>query len=108
MVLPLFAHQLLAHQTPSEQHGTLEVLQGFERDSHQLRILVKSNGCTQVKDFRVHVHDKQLSIYRIKPDWCRGKTHMVWLNLPSFVAADAKGANFMVRNTFNYFDKTTK
>lgn len=64
------------------QHSIKEPLahlHGLEVKGNKLRLQVMSNGCTKVKSFELIWQGNNLTIQRLKPDYCRRMPHKIWL-----------------------------
>ena len=54
-------------------------LHGLEVKDNKLRLQVISNGCTKAKSFKLIWQGDNLTVQRLKPDYCRRMPHKIWL-----------------------------
>lgn len=54
-------------------------LHGLEAKDNKLRLQVMSNGCTKGKSFKLIWQGDNLTVLRLKPDYCRRVPHTIWL-----------------------------
>jgi hypothetical protein len=71
-------------------------LHGLEAKEKLIRLQVMSNGCTKAKSFKLNWQKDNLSIQRLKQDYCRRTPHKIWLEfeIPTEIKA------FSVANKF--------
>jgi len=85
--------------------NSLEVIYGFDIKADGLWFLVKSNGCTNEKNFnlqlkRIDNNTAQASLFRTKRDLCRGLPRLVSIKMP--INDDSiTGSHFTARNPFS-------
>lgn len=54
-------------------------LNGFKTKGKEISLQVMSNGCTKAKSFKLIWQDDNLTVQRLKPDFCRRVPHKIWL-----------------------------
>ncbi|WDE04260.1 hypothetical protein SG34_023415 [Thalassomonas viridans] len=57
-----------------------ETIYGIKYQGNTLSIQVMSNGCTTTKNFKQAWQNNQLTLERIKDDFCRRRPHKKWLD----------------------------
>ena len=86
--------------TASEKQ--LEPLYGIVLTKGNVRIQVKSNGCTNAASFEMAVKQNQLSIFRVKPDNCRRGNFRVWVDFTEHYRMN----RLILINPIKFFDKS--
>jgi hypothetical protein len=73
-------------------------LYGIESKDKKVRLQVMSNGCTKTKSFKLIWQGDNLTVQRLKPDYCRRMPHKIWLEfeIPTLIK------EFSVANKFAY------
>jgi len=87
------------------QGNSLEVIYGFDIKTDGLWFLVKSNGCTNEKNFNLQVKrldndTAEASLYRKKRDLCRGLPRLVSIKMP-INASSITSSHFIASNPFS-------
>ena len=80
-LLSLFAISVFAHDNQKQ-----ESVYGVSFYQNSVEVIVKSNGCTKTKDFRLEELNRGdhilLNIIRINPDRCRAMSRPLKITLP--------------------------
>ncbi len=87
------------------QDNSLEVIYGFDIKADGLWFLVKSNGCTNEKNFnlqlkRIDNDIAEASLFRTKRDLCRGLSRLVSVKMP-INDSNITGKHFTASNPFS-------
>lgn len=87
------------------QENSLEVIYGFDIKVDGLWFLVKSNGCTNEKNFnlqlkRIDNDTAEASLFRTKRDLCRGLPRLVSIKMP-INDNSITGSHFITSNPFS-------
>lgn len=80
----------------------LEPLYGIVLTKGNIRIQVKSNGCTDQNSFSMTLVDNELAIYRVKADHCRRGSFRVWVDFAEHARID----RLKLINPIKFFDKS--
>ena len=73
-------------------------IHGIVIKDKKIRLQVMSNGCTKAESFKLIWKEDNLTVERLKPDYCRRVPHKVWLEFK--IPAQVK--KFSVANKFEY------
>jgi len=87
------------------QDNALEVIYGFDIKADGLWFLVKSNGCTNEKNFNLQLKNidndtAEASLFRTKRDLCRGLPRLVSIQMP-INDSSITGKRFIASNPFS-------
>ena len=66
-------------KTPHSSKSSLLKINGLETKDKTLRLQVMSNGCTKAESFKLIWQGSNLTVKRIKLDYCRGMPRKIWL-----------------------------
>ena len=93
-------------ESVATQDNALEVIYGFDIKADGLWFLVKSNGCTNEKNFnlqlkRIDNDTAEASLFRTKRDLCRGLPRLVSVKMP-INDNTITGKHFTARNPFSH------
>ncbi len=86
----------------ADSKPVVEPLFGVTTEEGVFSIYVKSNGCTEAKDFKIQTtksKPQQLTVYRVNPDYCKAAPRVIRIDFKKEAIGLFNG-EYEVKNLF--------